>query len=66
MTAQMSNPVLWITSIKRMVADGVDLFAEVGPGRVLTGLARRISAQARALPVGSSAQLEKLVQEVHS
>jgi malonyl CoA-acyl carrier protein transacylase len=47
-----------------MIADGAGLFVEVGPGQVLTKLARRIDADARAMAVGSWAGLERLVQEV--
>ncbi len=40
---QVSRPVRWQQSIERMLADGVTLFVEIGPGRVLTGLVGRIS-----------------------
>ncbi len=40
--------VQWTDTIRRMVADGVTDFVEIGPGRVLTGLIRRISPQASA------------------
>ncbi len=39
---QMFSPVLWEASVKRMVADGVEIFLEVGPQKVLTNLIRRI------------------------
>ena len=39
---QISSPVLWEDSIKRMVKEGVEVFLEVGPQKVLTNLARRI------------------------
>jgi [acyl-carrier-protein] S-malonyltransferase len=63
-TKQMTSPVLWSASIRRMMTDGIELFAEVGPGRVLTNLVSRISADARALPVGAPAELQTLLQEV--
>ncbi len=40
---QISSPVLWTQSVKRMVDDGVEEFVEIGPGRVLTGLIKRIA-----------------------
>jgi [acyl-carrier-protein] S-malonyltransferase len=40
---QVSAPVLWEASISRMIGDGVGRFVEVGPGKVLSGLVRRIS-----------------------
>lgn len=39
---QVSRPVRWEESIRRMIEDGVSLFVEVGPGRVLSGLLVRI------------------------
>ncbi len=41
---QISSPVLWTQSVKRMVEDGVNEFVEVGPGKVLTGLIKRIAS----------------------
>ena len=40
---QVSRAVRWQESMETMVADGVGLFVEIGPGKVLTGLARRIA-----------------------
>jgi [acyl-carrier-protein] S-malonyltransferase len=39
---QVSRPVRWEESVRRMIDDGVSLFVEVGPGRVLSGLLARI------------------------
>jgi [acyl-carrier-protein] S-malonyltransferase len=43
---QLSNPIQWEASIRRMTNDGITAFVEVGPGRVLAGLVRRIYRQA--------------------
>jgi [acyl-carrier-protein] S-malonyltransferase len=43
--------VQWTGAVRRMVADGVTDFVEIGPGRVLSGLIRRISPEARTHPV---------------
>jgi len=40
---QLTNPVQWQRSIEYMAAQGVDTFIEIGPGRVLTGLIKRIN-----------------------
>jgi len=46
---QVSSPVRWVDTVRRLVKEGVSVFLELGPGRVLTGLIRRIAAEARAL-----------------
>ncbi len=49
---QVTKPVLWTKSVQRLIADGFDTFVEVGPGRVLTGLMRKIDRQVQVLNVG--------------
>ena len=39
---QVTNPVLWENSVKRMITDGITSFVEVGPGKVLSGLIKKI------------------------
>lgn len=52
---QVSRPVRWEETIRRMIADGVTLFVEIGPGRVLSGLLVRIDkGAARANVQGPS------------
>lgn len=46
---QVTAPVRWVDSVRAMAAAGVDLFVEVGPGEVLTGLIQRIAPQAQAI-----------------
>ena len=40
--AQLTSPVCWTQSVRRMVTDGAEEFIELGPGKVLTGLIKRI------------------------
>lgn len=42
--AQLTSPVRWTQSVRNMLADGADYFMEIGPGTVLQGLVKRISA----------------------
>ncbi len=44
---QIVSPVRWAQSMSRLLADGVKDFAELGPGRVLTGLMKKIDRQTR-------------------
>jgi [acyl-carrier-protein] S-malonyltransferase len=39
---QITSPVLWADSMKKMLGSGFDTFVEVGPGRVLQGLLKRV------------------------
>jgi [acyl-carrier-protein] S-malonyltransferase len=42
MVKQLCSPVRWYDSMRKLEADGVTVFAEIGPGRVLTGLLKKI------------------------
>jgi len=44
--AQLTAPVRWTQSVERMVTDGATLFTEVGPGKVLQGLVKKIHKEA--------------------
>ena len=50
---QVLNPVLWEDGVRRLLADGFDLFYEIGPGRVLKGLMRRIDRKVQCENFGS-------------
>ena len=58
---QAAMPVLWETSVHNMVADGVDTFVEVGPGKVLTGFTKKIAKGLPALNIEDPASLEKVL-----
>ncbi|HVV92357.1 MAG TPA: ACP S-malonyltransferase [Hyphomicrobiales bacterium] len=53
LVAQVTGTVRWRESVGFMAAHGVDRFVELGAGKVLTGLARRIAPDAAALAVGT-------------
>jgi [acyl-carrier-protein] S-malonyltransferase len=50
---QVLQPVLWEQTIRGLLADGCDRFYEIGPGRVLTGLLKRINRRAQCVNVGA-------------
>jgi [acyl-carrier-protein] S-malonyltransferase len=57
---QLVKPVLWQKCMERLLEDGVDVFYEIGPGRVLSGLMRRINRKARITDVSSAETLRGL------
>jgi [acyl-carrier-protein] S-malonyltransferase len=59
--AQLTSPVRWRQSVERMVADGVEVFLEIGPGNVLTGLAKRAAPGTTALAVRTPEDLDAAV-----
>jgi [acyl-carrier-protein] S-malonyltransferase len=56
---QVASPVRWTECVRRLAAEGASTFVEVGPGRVLTGLVKRIVDDARAVSVEDPAGLDK-------
>lgn len=52
--AQLTSPVRWTQSVEQMIADGAQHFIEVGPGKVLQGLVRKINRESNT----SAAELE--------
>lgn len=58
---QVMNPVLWEKTIRRMLAEGVDTFVEIGPGSTLRGFVKKIERQANLLNVEDMASLHATV-----
>lgn len=57
LTRQVTQPVMWQKCVERMIADGVERFIEIGPGRVLTGLMRKINRAIPCVNVGAAEAL---------
>ncbi|MBQ8831198.1 MAG: ACP S-malonyltransferase [Oscillospiraceae bacterium] len=49
LSQQICSPVCWERIIRNMISDGVDTFVEIGPGRTLTNMVRKISADVKAV-----------------
>lgn len=60
--AQLVSPVRWQQSMEALLAGGVEQFYEIGPGRVLTGLLRRIRRRAKCACINSRETIETLAQ----
>lgn len=58
--AQVENPVRWQTIVENMIKDGVDTFIEIGVGKTLTGLIKRIDNSVKAFKVETPADFEAL------
>ncbi len=59
---QLTSPVRWVATIENMIADGAQQFYEIGPGKVLAGLLKRINKAYAATTVGTGAELQALAQ----
>lgn len=60
---QLTGAVLFEDSIRRLASDGVGLFLELGPGKVLTGLVKRIAPSAEAMPLGTAEALKSFLTD---
>ncbi len=63
---QVSNSVLWEDSIRRMIADGVDTFIEIGPGKALSGFMKKIDKDVKVFNVEDIVSLEKTIESLKS
>ena len=61
---QVDAPVLWSEIIRRMRADGIEIFVEVGTGKVLSGLVKRIDRDASCYQAGTVESVEKVIAEL--
>lgn len=61
MPKQICSSVHWTQTIQQMVNDGVEIFVEIGPGKVLAGLNRKIAPEAKMFNVFDKASLESTV-----
>ena len=61
LSEQLTSPVRWDESIKNMTNNGALNYIEVGPGKVLQGLIKRISANAQISGIDTADELEKFL-----
>lgn len=59
LSRQLYSPVRWVETVRRMAGDGIGLVLEMGPGKVLTGLNKRIDKSLTAVAVDTPAGLQK-------
>lgn len=61
---QVSASVRWQESMEKMIAEGVDTFVEIGPGKTLNGFLRKISREVKVYNVGSWEDVDQVVGEL--
>ncbi|MGA0879197.1 MAG: ACP S-malonyltransferase [Ilumatobacteraceae bacterium] len=66
LSAQLSSPVRWKQCLQTLSELGVDDFAELGPGGVLTGMAKRTLDDARTISVATPDELDKFIEWVNA
>jgi [acyl-carrier-protein] S-malonyltransferase len=64
LTAQLYSPVRWVETVTQMAAEGASLILEAGPGKVLTGLTKRIDRNLDSVAVFSPETLNKALESV--
>jgi [acyl-carrier-protein] S-malonyltransferase len=66
LATQIKSPVLWHKTIENMAADGFTTFVEVGPGKALTALIKRIDGSLVVHNVSDSESLERTLEELNN
>lgn len=61
MPKQICSSVYWTQTIQKMVENGVEYFIEIGPGKVLAGLNKKIAPEAKVYNVSDAASLEATI-----
>lgn len=59
---QIISPVKWQQIIEKMIEDGITTFIELGAGKVLTGLIKRINPNVNVINIGTSEELKKFLE----
>ncbi|MCU9612142.1 ACP S-malonyltransferase [Caldibacillus lycopersici] len=61
---QLYSPVLWEDCVRKMIALGVDTFIEIGAGKVLTGLVRKVDRNVTCLPIFDETSLVTALEQL--
>ncbi|MBX9719813.1 MAG: hypothetical protein K2X81_00320, partial [Candidatus Obscuribacterales bacterium] len=64
LSKQMPSAVRWCSSIELMLKEGVDTFIEIGPGKALAGMVKKIERSATVFNIYDSETLEKTLAEL--
>jgi [acyl-carrier-protein] S-malonyltransferase len=64
LSMQLYRPVRWVETVQKLAADGMSDMVEMGPGKVLMGLIRRIDRSVTCTPVQDPAGLDKALEKI--
>lgn len=64
LTEQVSSPVRWMQSMEAMIADGVDTFVEIGPGKTLAGFMKKIDRNVKVFNISAWEDVDKVAAEL--
>jgi [acyl-carrier-protein] S-malonyltransferase len=64
LSQQLYKPVRWVESVRNLASDGLENMVEMGPGKVLMGLARRIDRSITCVPVQDPEGLKKALDKI--
>lgn len=62
LASQVSSSVRWQQSVERMLADGVDTFVEIGPGKTLTGFMKKMNKEVTVVNVDKLADMDAVLE----
>ena len=54
----------WQQSVEKMIADGVDTFIEIGPGKTLTGFMKKIDKNVKCYNIDKVTDMDKVLEEL--
>jgi [acyl-carrier-protein] S-malonyltransferase len=66
LSQQAMRPVRWVQTIRSLVQEGVTHFVECGPGKVLTGLTKKIAPDVQALFINDEASLQLTLESLQT
>jgi [acyl-carrier-protein] S-malonyltransferase len=64
LSKQAMNPVRWVQTIRGLADEGVTHFVECGPGKVLTGLTKKIAPSAQAFTINDEQSLQSTLESL--
>lgn len=64
LVVQIYNSILWKASVEKMIASGIEVFIEIGPGKVVSGMINKINPKVKTFNIEDKASLEQTIQEL--